>query len=163
MRQGRRARRVWAVLFALVAAGTARAGDSGGLRRGLRGHLRGESFVAVPGVAALPAGVRDALQALWHSPRFEVAEPGAEFQVTDVILKPNLPIRRLVLAGCSADHCLIYYERGGIAHTHLVVLLRTKDAVRFDWGGVAPPDLADLVQLKDAVISGKVRGDTGPW
>lgn len=163
MRHEHGARGVWAILIALVAAGTAWSGESGGLPRGLRGHLRGESLVAVPGVAALPADVRDGLQALWHSPRFEMAEPGAEFQVTDVIVKPNLPIRRLILAGCSADHCLIYYERGGIAHTHLVVLLRTKGAVRFDWGGAAPRDLADLVQLKDAVISGKVRGDTGSW
>ena len=163
MRRERWAWRVWPVLLAFVAAGTAWSGEAGALPGSLRGHLRGEQFVAVSGVAALPADVRDGLQVLWHSPRFEMAEPGAEFQVTDVITKPNLPIRRLILAGCSADHCIIYYERGGIAHTHTVVLLKTKGAVRFDWGGAAPRDLADLAQLKEAALGGTIRGGTEYW
>ena len=117
MRREQSALQVWPILLALLAAGTAWSGEAGALPRSLRGHLRGEQFVPVSGVAALPPGVRDGLQVLWHSPKFELAEPGAEYQVTDVITNPNLPTRRLILAGCSADHCIIYYEHGGIAHT----------------------------------------------
>ena len=163
MRRERGALRVWAILLVLLAAGTAWSEEGGALPRSLRGHLRGEQFVAVSGVAALPSDVRDGLQVLWHSPKFELAEPGAEFQVTDVIVKPNLPIRRLILAGCSTDHCIIYYEHGGIAHTHAVVLFQTKGAVRFEWGGAAPRDLGDLAQVQAAVLSGTVRGGTTYW
>jgi hypothetical protein len=163
MRRERSTWRAWPLLFALVAANTARSEEGGGLSRGLRGHLRGETFAAVSEVRGLPLEVRDGLQALWHSPKFEMAGPGAEFQATDVITNPNLPIRRLIVAGCSVDHCIIYYERGGIAHTHTVVLFRTKGAARFEWGGVAPPGLADLDQVKDAVLKGTVRGETGYW
>lgn len=163
MRGERGASRVWPILLALLAARAAWSGDAGALPRALRDHLRGEKLVAVSGVAALPAAVRDGLQVLWHSPKFELAEPGAEYQVTDVITKPDLPIRRLVLAGCSADHCIIYYERGGIAHTHTVVLFRSTGNVGFEWGGAAPRDLVDLAQVQAAVVNGTIRGGTTYW
>ena len=79
---------------------------------------------AADGWLALPLGVRDELQTLFASQTLDIAEPGAEFQVTDVIRKPDLPIRRLVAAGCSIDHCIVYYERGGIAHTWHVNAVR---------------------------------------
>jgi hypothetical protein len=163
MRRERGAWRVWPILVALLAAVTAWSEETVALPAPLRSHLRGEKFVAVSGVAALPADVRDGLQALWQSSNFEMAEPGTEFQATDVILKPNLPIRRLDLAGCSVDHCIIYYERGGIAHTYTVVLFRTKSPVRFEWGGAAPRDLVDLAQVKAAVLNGTVRGASKYW
>lgn len=163
MRRERGAWRVWPILVALLAAGTAWSEETGALPASLRGHLRGEQFVAVSGVAALPADVRDGLQALWHSSKFEMAEPGAEFQATDDILNPNLPIRRLILAGCSVDHCIIYYERGGRTHTHTVVLFRTKGPVRFEWGGAAPRDLVDLAQVKAVILNGTIRGGTKYW
>lgn len=34
----------------------------------------------------------------------DIAEPGAEFQATDVMRTPKLPSRRLIAAGCSTDH-----------------------------------------------------------
>ena len=93
----------------------------------------------VTSIRGLPLGVRDGLQALWDSQGLDIAEPGAEFQVTDVAGNPKLPIRRLVAAGCSTDHCLVYYERGGIAHTWLVALFHwTPAETRFEWGGAAP-------------------------
>jgi hypothetical protein len=130
----------------------------------LRTHLRGEQFVAVTAVAGLPNGIREGLRRLFGRSTLELAEPGAEFQVTDVIMKPNLPIRRLISAGCSADHCLVYYERGGIAHTRYVVLFKsTKTGAQFEWGGSAPAGLADLDEVKGALLSGEVRGQTKYW
>ena len=62
-----------------------------------------------------------------------LAEPGTEFH-TDADALPQLPIRRLVAAGCSIDHCLVNYERGGSAHTWPVVLFHwTPAATRFEW------------------------------
>jgi hypothetical protein len=80
----------------------------------------------------------------------ELAEPGAEFQVTDVIVKPNLPIRRLILSRCSSDHCVVYYERGGIAHTFSVVLFRIDKggAAQFEWGSRSWPTARSRVACR---------------
>ena len=97
-----------------------------------------ERFGIVTSIRGLPLGVRDGLQTLFGSQALDIAEPGAEFQVTDVILNPKLPIRRLVAAGCSTDHCFVYYERGGIVHTWQVALFHwTPAATGFEWGGTA--------------------------
>ena len=61
-----------------------------------------ERFEIVTSIRGLPLGVRDGLQTLFGSQALDIAEPGAEFQVTDVIVNPKLPIRRLVAAGCSS-------------------------------------------------------------
>jgi hypothetical protein len=95
----------------------------------------------------------------------QIAEPGAEFQATDVIAKPNLPIRRLVAAECSRDnHCLVYYERGGVAHTwHVALFHWTPDATRFEWGGQAPGTLGTIEDVRHALLSGAVKGANGVW
>jgi hypothetical protein len=130
----------------------------------LRAHLKNERFEIVTAVRGLPLGVRDGLQTLFGSRTLDMAEPGAAFQVTDEIVTPNLPIRRLVAAGCSADHCLVYYERGGIAHTWQVALFRwTPAATRFEWGGIAPRGLASIDDVRNAVLSGAVKGPTRFW
>ena len=88
-----------------------------------------------------------------------MADPGAPFQATDVMMTPRLPSRRLVAAGCSADHCLVYYERGGFAHVHQIVLFSKTDTdARFVHGGVAAGGLRNIEQVKDALLSGKVIG-----
>ncbi len=136
----------------------------GVLSAALRTHVRDERFQVVTSVRGLPLGVREALQVLFKSQTLDLAEPGAAFQVTDVIVTPHLPIRRLVAAGCSTDHCLVYYERGGIAHTWQVVLFHwTPAATRFEGGGVAPFGLASIVDVRSALLSGAVKGPTRFW
>ena len=91
----------------------------------------------------------------------DIAEPGAAFQVTDVFTGRKLPIRRLVTAGCSTDHCLVYYERGGIAHTWLVALFHwTPEATRFEWGGTAPGGLATIDDAVRPVIDAPLTTPT---
>jgi hypothetical protein len=126
--------------------------------------VKDERFGIVTSIRGLPLGVRDGLQTLFGSRTLDIAEPGAKFQVTDVILEPNLPIRRLVVAGCSTDHCLVYYERGGIAHTWLAALFHwTADATRFEWGGIAPRGLASIDDVRNAMLSGAIKGPTKYW
>src|SRR5918996_1140633 len=79
----------------------------------LRNHLTDERFDVVTSIRGLPLGVRDGLQTLFGGQTLDIAESGAEFRVSDAVVDPKLPIRRLVVAGCSTDHCLVYYERGG--------------------------------------------------
>src|SRR5262249_15501763 len=69
------------------------------LSAALREHVKDDRFGLVTSIRGLPLGVRDELQTLFGSQTLDIAEPGADFQVTDVIVNPKLPIRRLVAAG----------------------------------------------------------------
>lgn len=130
----------------------------------LRAHLRDERFQIVTSIRGLPLGVRNELQTLFGSQALDIAEPGAEFQVTDVIVDPKLPIRRLVAAGCSTDHCIVYYERGGSTHTWRMALFHwTPAETRFEWGGIAPGGLASINDVRNAMLSGSIKGPTKLW
>ena|SRR5687768_4012369 len=133
---------------------------------GLRTHLRSERFTPVTKVAALPAKLRDELRDLFGDRTLELADPGMPFQATDSVQLPRLPWRRLVAAGCSPDHCLVYYERGGFVHVHYAVVFKVSaDGTRFEFGGGAPRGLADLDAVKNAIATGNVLGQkqTGNW
>jgi hypothetical protein len=130
----------------------------------LRAHVTDERFGIVTSIRGLPLGVREGLQTLFGSQTLDIVEPGTEFQVSDVIVNPKLPIRRLVAAGCSTDHCLVYYERGGIAHTWQVALFHWTPAMtRFEWGGIAPRGLATIDDVRSAILSGAIKGPNKFW
>jgi hypothetical protein len=134
------------------------------LPEALQAHVKNERLERVTSIRGLPLGVRDGLQTLFGSQTLDIAEPGAEFQVTDVVGDPKLPIRRLVAAGCSTDHCLVYYERGGIAHTwHVALFHWTPEATRFEWGGTAPGGLATIDDVRNAVLSGAIKSPNKLW
>ena len=130
----------------------------------LRTHVKDERFGIVTAIRGLPLGVRDGLQTLFGSHSLDIADPGAKFQATDVVVDPKLPLRRLVVAGCSIDHCLVYYERGGSAHTwHVALFHWTPEATRFEWGGIAPRGLASIDDVRNALLSGAIKGPAKVW
>ncbi len=129
-----------------------------------RAHLKDERFEMVSSIRGLPLGVREALQTLFGTSSLDIAEPDAEFQATDVIVDPKLPTRRLVAAGCSADHCLVYYECGGKARTWRATLFHwTPAATRFEWGSVAPGGLATIGDVQNAIVSGEIKVPARSW
>jgi hypothetical protein len=134
------------------------------LPAGLRTHVQDERFAIVTSIRGLPLGVRDALQTLFRSQTLDIAEPGAEFQATDAIVNLKLPFRRLVAAGCSYDHCLVYYERGGIARTWRLALFHwTPERTRLESGGAAPGGLLTIDDVRRAVLSGEITNPGGAW
>ena len=134
------------------------------LSAALRDHVKNERFQIVTSIRGLPIGVRDGLQTLLGTQSLDVAEPAAEFQVTDAIVNAKLPIRRLVAAGCTIDYCLVYYERGGGAHTwHVALFHWTPAATRFEWGGTAPGGLATIDDVRNAILSGVIKGPATFW
>jgi hypothetical protein len=144
--------------------GASQASGALSLSEALRAHMTGERFDIVTSIRGLPLGVRDELETLFGNRGLDIAEPGAEFQVTDRVANPKLPTRRLVAAGCSIDHCLVYYERGGVAHTWLVALFHwTPAETRFEWGGIAPRGLASIDDVRSAVLSGAIKGAPKAW
>ena len=147
---------VWVVAASQTAA-------PGELRGPLRDHLKDERFEVVTSIRGLPLGVRDGLQTLFASSTLDIAEPGAEFQRT-ASAGSKAPLRRLVAAGCSADHCLVYYERGGGAQTWLIALFHwTPAATRFEWGGQARGGLATIADVRKAVLSGMAAAPVTSW
>jgi hypothetical protein len=130
----------------------------------LRDHVRDERFQVVASIRGLPLGVRDGLQTLFGSQTLDIAESGAEFQGSAASANSKLPLRRLVAAGCSTDHCLVYYERGGSTNTWRVALFHwTPDATRFEWGATARGGLATIDDVRKAVLAGTVKGPTKIW
>jgi hypothetical protein len=146
---------------AVAAAGQSQ--SAAALPERLRAHLKNERLEIVTSIRGLPLGVRDELQTLFGSQTLDIAEPNAEFQVT-AGRSSTLPIRRLVAAGCSTDHCLVYYERGGIARTwHVALFHWTPQATRFEWGGTAPNHLATIDNVRSMVLSGAIKGGNKIW
>jgi hypothetical protein len=129
----------------------------------LREHVNNDRLQVVTSIRGLPLGVREGLQTLFGG-QLDIAEPGARFQPSGVAGDPKLPLRRLVAAACSTDYCLVYYERGGAAHTwHVALVHWTPAATRFEWGGTAPGGLATIDHVRKAVLSGAIKGPSTIW
>jgi hypothetical protein len=100
----------------------------------------------------LPADIRTGNFTLPSGKRlggWELAAPGGAWNATDSVVDPSLPGRRLHFAGCSASMCVLHYERGGIAHIHLVVtLVRTNGAWKATWMAYGQPAMKDLAALR---------------
>ena len=130
----------------------------------LRAHVKDERFGLVTSIRGLPLGVREGLQALFGSQTLDIADPRGEFRVNSVVGDSKLPTRRLIAAGCSYDHCLVYYERGGIAHTwHVALFHWTPEATRFEWGSTAPGGLVTIDDVRRAILSGAIKGPAAFW
>ena len=118
----------------------------------LRAHVKDERFQIVTSIRGLPLGVRDRLQELFGG-ALDIADPDAA-----------LKTRRLIAAGCSMDHCLVYYERAGTTSSRRVALFHwTPAATRFEWGGMAPSGLKSIEDVRTAVLSGAIDGPASVW
>lgn len=152
-----------AVLAVLVNAGQPGA-PAGPLPDALRAHLKGERLGLVTSVRGMPLGVREALQQLFGSRTLDIAEPGAEWESGGGDDTAGLPTRRMIAAGCSMDHCLVYYERGGSPASWRVALFRwTPEATRLEWGAAAPGGLKTIDEVKSGVLGGTIRGAATAW
>jgi hypothetical protein len=109
-------------------------------------------------------GVRGELQKLFGSETLDIAEPGAAFQATGGTSDRGLPVRRLVAAGCTYEDCLVYYERGGRAHTWRVALFHwTPNATTLEFAGAAPGTLKTIDDIRSALLAGTITRSDGPW
>ena len=130
----------------------------------LRAHVTVERFGIVTSIRGLPLGVRDGLQTLFGSQALDIAEPGAEFQVTDVIVR----IRscrsagwsrrgaRPIIASCTTARR--YRPQLQVALFHW-----TPAATRFEWGGTAPGSLKTIDDVRNAILSGVIKSPARFW
>lgn len=151
------------VTLGLAVVGGHQTTSAPALTEALRAHVKEERFGIVTSVRGLPLGVRDALQTLFGSGSLDIADTGADFQGS----RPGaeaLPSRRLVAAGCSNDHCLVYYERAGTPRTWRAALFHwTPAETRFEAGGAAPGSLAAVGDVRSALLSGQIKGPETAW
>jgi hypothetical protein len=68
------------------------------------------------------------LVALCADEHGRIAEPGQEWNPTDVIVK-GLPRSRLVWAAIGSDYYVVHFEHGGIEHTFELLIVRMKPKV----------------------------------
>jgi hypothetical protein len=126
--------------------------------------VKAERFQIVTSVRGLPLGVRDELQALFGSDTLDIADPGAEIRMTAGIVDPKRPTRRLTVAACAIDHCLVHYERGGSTRTwHVALFHWTPAETRLEFGGMAPRGLTSIDDVWTAVMSGAIKGPNNVW
>jgi hypothetical protein len=112
------------------------------------GILDGD-FEIVTSVHRLSEPVRSAFAVLAREFRFEMANPGQDFQETDVITNNGLPLRRLIFAGISGGKCFLHYERGGRGHSYYVVVFTTTPSeAKFVWGTTLPEFSTNLADLR---------------
>lgn len=134
----------------------------------LREHLKAERFSAVTAVRGMPLGVRGELQTLFGSQRFEIAQdiadPGGKFQGSGPAGEAGLPLRRLIGAECSLDHCFVYYERGGNAVTlHVALFQWTPEGTRLESGGLLQKRLPSITEARNALLTGGVKTAAAFW
>ena len=153
---------IFVLLVAIAASSASQRAPAAAISDALRAHVQAERFEIVTSIRGLPLGVRDELQSMWRSATLDIAEPGAPFQGTTV--SRTLPSRRLIAAGCSADHhCLAYYERAGGGNASLAALFQwSPTATRFVGGGTIPGGLKTIEEVRQAFVSGTI-GPAEGW
>jgi hypothetical protein len=123
-----------------------------GDRRVLQDSAR---FHEVRSTSGLPSGI---LALCDGSGDGKLAEPGENWNATDVITDPTLPGKRLIWAAVGGDYYVVHYERGGIAHTfHILVAKLTKNNAKptLVWHAVGH-QLKDYAAFLDALRAGKL-------
>jgi hypothetical protein len=112
-------------------------------------HILDGDFRIVRSGDPLPTQVKSAFAALVRDSRFGMADPGQDFQLTDVIHREGVPRRRLIFAGISDKKCFLHYEMGGRGHSYyVVVFVSGPSEATFIWGGTLPKPAATLVELQ---------------
>ncbi|HLJ88365.1 MAG TPA: hypothetical protein VKZ53_16210 [Candidatus Angelobacter sp.] len=125
-------------------------------------HVLDGQFTIVTSTQALPEPIQQAFAVITREPRFLLADPGQRYQVTDVILDPGLPFRRLVFAGVSGGKWFLHYEQGGIGHSYKVVVLslQSEGQVEFLWGGLGFDQAKNLEDLRRLIAGNQFSDDT---
>jgi hypothetical protein len=121
-----------------------------------RHHLLEDKLRVVITTEEIPSPVIAKFAELTKTKGVVFAQPGAKYQVTDVISEPGLPRRRLIFAALSDEFCVLTYERGGIGHSeHEVVFQLVRGGPALAWRAVLNDRPSSLKKLRDSVRKGE--------
>jgi hypothetical protein len=116
-----------------------------------------DDFQIIKDVCALPHAVLQSFTEQGGT-RLLMANPGEDYNATDVVLDSSLPWMRLVFAGVYRDRCFVYYEEGGIVVSHNLALYKLRPE-----GGVEKVSrascgrAANLAELRSLVAQGVIN------
>lgn len=97
-----------------------------------------------------------AMVSLCADDKGKLAEPGQDWNATDVVTDTTLPWKRLIWAAVGGDYYVVHYERGGIDHSFhiLIAKLASGDAKpTVVWHGVGH-QLKDYAAFIEALKAG---------
>ena len=116
-----------------------------------------DGFTQVNRVKDIPKEVLRVVAEASHDPKFRLADPGQDWQETDVVVKPGLPWRRLVFAASSPQYWLLHYERGGRGHSYHFLLVQVQPgASRLVWKAVVFKAIPSKEDIPHAFASGDI-------
>ena len=120
-------------------------------------HILDGSFTDVTKTESMPTTVKKAFAKITDESSFALANPGQNYQATDVDPDRTLPRRRLVFAGVAGKEWFVHYEKGGIGHSYsiLVFKVNSQSGFEFVWGGVGFHAAKNLDQLRKMVAAGQ--------
>jgi hypothetical protein len=126
-----------------------------------RQHILDGRCTVIPSTTSMPKTLKDSFANVTTEQSFALADPGADYQDTDVVSRPGLPSRRLLFAGSCDDRWFVFYEHGGLGHNYAILIFRSDSngLPQFLWGGVGFQHARNLDQLRAAVASGKFADD----
>ena len=120
-----------------------------------------KSFHAYSNVSAIPLPVKAAFAKRTKREPFAMAEPGAEWQATDID-DPALPDRRLLSVAASGSLWILFYEVGGRAHSYHACafwLDHGQGIALYHGAGFEPLDTPS--KLLDAIETHGINDDPG--
>jgi hypothetical protein len=120
-------------------------------------HILDGPFTELTKTESMPTAVKQAFTKITGEPSFALANPGQNYQVTDVDPDRTLPRRRLVFAGVAGDEWFVHYEKGGIGHSYSMVVFKvnSQSGFEFVWGGIGFHGAKNLDQLRKMVAAGQ--------
>lgn len=119
-----------------------------------------ESFKPFSSVSVIPESARASFARATRDKSFAMAEPGAKWQVTDVILEPNLPWRRLQAGVASTNFLVVFYEHGRRGHSYHVCVFRLSAGdSQLAWHAIRAKEVLNLDDLNVAIRSGTADDD----
>lgn len=118
------------------------------------------SFAEVLRVQDVPERVWTAFAQVTTDRSSQMADPGGNWQATDVISESGLPPRRLIFAGLSDRYCVLHFERGGRGHSYHLALFRlTGESAQLVWSAAIGGPLRDIAKVPDALRSPGLQDD----
>ena len=90
-----------------------------------------------------------------------IAEPGQQWQVTDLIADDTLPRKRLIWGAIGVGLYVVHYESGGIGHGYHVLVVRLREGdkkAEIVWHAVGK-QLKDYRTLLDAIKGNTLRDE----
>ena len=128
-------------------------------------HLLDGEFKIVWRTDGIPTNLKQAFSKVTRERSFEMADPGQNFQVTDVVLEKSMPRRRLVFAGTQDKTGFVHYEGGGFAHSYYVIAFKVnpRGDGSFEWGCPVTGVAKSLEELRTMVAVCQLANADSYW